>query len=130
MVTHTLQFKMLLQWLPFNQSFSEWLMTPGGVFRKCRLNRLCSWRSILTWPSPSTGSQSLSYFNESDLLHEKKIKIKKKSVGSTFSSHPNRSKPREAVTLHCCWSKINASDLAIEVNSIASHKGYVSFLFS
>lgn len=128
MVTHTLQFKMLLQWLPFNQSFLEWLMTPGGVFRKCRLNRVCSWQRILTWPSLSTGSQSLSYFNESDLLHEKKII--KKSVGSTFSSHPNQCKPREAIRLHCCWSKINASDLAIEVNSIVYHKGYVSFLFS
>lgn len=72
-VTHMLQFKMLLQWLPFNQSFSEWLMTPGGVLCKCRLNRVCSCRRILTCPTPSTDSQSLSHLNESDLLHEKNI---------------------------------------------------------
>lgn len=122
-VTHMLQFKML-QWLPFNQSFLEWLMTPGGVLCKCRLNRVCSWRRILTCPTPSTDSQILSYLNESDLLHEKKY------VGSTFSSHSNLCKPREAITFHCCWSKINASDLAVEVNSVVVHKSYVPFLFS
>jgi len=53
---------------------------------------------------------------------------RKKSPGSTFSSHSNTCKQREAVTFHCCWSKITASDLAIEVNnSIGSHKGYVPF---
>lgn len=48
-------------------------MTPGGVFCKCRLNRVCSWRRILTCPTPSTDRQSLSYLNESDLLHEKDV---------------------------------------------------------
>lgn len=115
-LTRYMRLEAVVGWLSSRRAFSGWLMTPGGGFSKCRLNRVCSWRRILTCPTPSTDSQSLSCLKEN--ASKQNETKQNKSVGSTFSSRSNLCQPREAITFHCRWSKTNASALAIEVTSV------------